>query len=52
MSNRGTWMTAALIRSGRWVSIAPMNSPPCDPPMIPSRGWLVIPRVIRSWATA
>ncbi|MNS97825.1 hypothetical protein D3C72_1918530 [compost metagenome] len=45
-------MTAALIRSGRWVSMAPMNRPPCEPPMIPRCGWLVMPRVIRSWATA
>ena len=33
MSSSGTWMTTAWNNSGRWVSIAPISSPPFEPPI-------------------
>ena len=39
----GTAATTARARSGRWVSTAPISSPPLEPPMIASRSRLVIP---------
>ena len=42
-SSTGTAQTTAAARSGRWVSTAPISSPPFEPPMIASLSRVVTP---------
>jgi hypothetical protein len=52
MSSSGAEHTAAANRSGRWVTAAPVSSPPLDPPHTASRSRAVIPEAIRCSAAA